>query len=165
MTIRIGEVLVSQGILTEHQVQQVLDTQGESARPFGLIAEELFSIEPEVIENAWVHQYAAIAERADLATLAPTAEALTYIERRQAWQFAVLPLRMESGELVIATTTNTLARALRFITRCLTVPGYLVIAETDALGKALEQHYPMAGLSSSALKDCPAQRITRADAA
>ena len=165
MSIRIGQVLVHQGILTNHQVDAILEAQGESARPFGLLAEELFDINPRDIENAWVHQYAEIAEHADLTTLAPTPEALAHIERRQAWQFAVLPLRLDANELVIATTTNTLARALRFISRCLTVPAYLVIAETDALGRALEQHYPMAALNGTSLADCPAARITRADAA
>ncbi len=165
MSIRIGQVLIDQGILTNDQVEQILTAQGTSARPFGLLAEELFAVEPEAIENAWVQQYASIAEHADLTSLCPTPEALAYIERRQAWQFAILPLRVEGAELVLATTTNTLARALRFISRCLTVPGYLVLAETEALGSALEAHYPMAALNPDALTDCPAARITRADAA
>ena len=60
MGTRIGDHLVSAGVLTEAQVDEVLEAQRETQRPFGWLCEQLFSIEPTVIEEAWAQQYAGL---------------------------------------------------------------------------------------------------------
>ena len=54
---KLGELMVRQGLLTEDQVQQVLAAQARRTEPFGSICERLFGIAPEVVEGAWVEQY------------------------------------------------------------------------------------------------------------
>ena len=73
----------------------------------------------------------SIRSRVDPTAEAICKDALLAVSRRQAWQFRVMPLRFEDGELIVATTAEHLARALRFASRCLAVPCYFVIAEAD----------------------------------
>lgn len=72
-------------------------------------------------------------------------DALGLLSRRQAWQFTLLPLRTESGELCLCTTAENLPRALRFVYRRLEMPAYFLTADPDAMADALQKHYPMSG--------------------
>lgn len=146
MSIRLGEVMVRRGLLTNAQVEEILEEQVRSRRPFGLIAEQLFNIEGPVIEQAWAEQYAEISGAFDLDANSPQPEAIACVSRRQAWQFSVLPVRFEGAELVMATTRENLPRALRFATRVLERPCYLVLVDSRTLDDALGLHYPMPGM-------------------
>lgn len=151
MSVRLGEILVIQGLLTRGELADLLEAQQHRARPIGLLAEELFGIEPAKIENAWAQQYALGAEHVDPLCERVQAQALSAIDRRQAWQFTILPLRFDGPDLIAATTENNLPRALRFVSRCLARSCYLVLSDADALGEALAYYYPMAGLSGATL--------------
>ncbi|MFG0275573.1 MAG: hypothetical protein ACF8QF_10990 [Phycisphaerales bacterium] len=145
---RIGELMVRKGLLTEEQVEAILTEQLERGGAFGALAEELFGIgEPEV-EDAWAEQYAIFAEQIDPRAEAPTADALALIDRRQAWQFRLMPLRVEGSEVVFVTTTSHLARALRFAIRHVESPAYFVLTAPGALAEALQSHYPMDGMDA-----------------
>lgn len=145
MSVRLGEVLVRHGVLTSDQVDDILLAQQRSKRPFGLLAEQMFGIEESVIERAWAEQYASITGTLDLDENEPEREALELVSRRQAWQFSVVPITFDGHELVLATTRDNLPRALRFATRVLERPCFFVLAEAESLGRALHEHYPMAG--------------------
>jgi hypothetical protein len=150
-TLRIGEVLVQRGTLTPAQVQAILEQQAQRHRPFGELAENMYGIDPTDIEQAWVEQYARLTRPVDVLRERTDSRAMGIIDRRQAWQFRVLPLRFDGRELVVATTADNLCRALRFVTRCLAVPCYLVLTEAAALGAALERYFPLAGMTAGAL--------------
>jgi hypothetical protein len=75
------------------------------------------------------------------------------ITRRQAWQFRVLPVRFDGRELMLATTRSQLRRALRFANNVLGLPVFLVLSESRPLGEALCRHYPMPGMSATAIDD------------
>jgi hypothetical protein len=85
----------------------------------------------------------------------PKATAL--IDRRQAWQFRIVPLRIEDCTLVAATTGRHLSRASRFTAAVLGRPALFVIVEPDELAGALEAIYPIGGLNESHVR---AQRIS-----
>lgn len=146
---RIGELLVRQGILTESEVEQVLLEQSRRTEPFGAICERLFGVSPDVIEDAWVEQYTELT-----GTLQPDFDrcdpaVMDVVTRRQAWQFRIMPVRWDDGALVMATTREHLQRALRFATNAIPFPVYFLITESEALAEALEAHYPMGGLGSA----------------
>lgn len=151
MAVRLGEILVQQGLLSEEQVSEILRHQRSTSRPFGALAEDLFGVTEQQVELAWAMQYENISQRVDPTAEAICKDALLAVSRRQAWQFRVMPLRFEDGELIVATTAEHLARALRFASRCLAVPCYFVIAEADRLGEALAEHFPMGGLGKEAI--------------
>ena len=62
---RIGEILVQQGVLSQQQVDQLIDQQQQTGRPLGWLAEQQFGIDPTVIEEAWAEQYAGLARTID----------------------------------------------------------------------------------------------------
>ncbi|MBL0927030.1 MAG: hypothetical protein IBJ11_05170 [Phycisphaerales bacterium] len=153
MPIRLGEVLVRQGLLTSEQVAQILEEQSRSQRPFGLLAEKLFGLSERDIERAWAEQYAVLSGTIDPRTEKTDPAALGAVDRRQAWQFRVLPLRFDGAELMLATTKENLPRALRFASRCLDRPCYLVVTEPELLGEALVRHYPMPGMTAASVAE------------
>jgi hypothetical protein len=151
--LRIGDLLVERGILSKEQVHDILDEQKSSGEPFGAICERLFDVSPETIEEAWASQYISITRKVNPAIETIDQKAVELVSRRQAWQFRVLPIRWDGRELMVATTPAHLRRALRFVTRFLGVPVYLVIADSRALGDALCRHYPLAGMTPASIDD------------
>jgi len=153
MKLRLGQMLVDSGTLTEEQVQMILAQQEECGRPFGVLCEELLGISPTVIEAAWARQYALTTRTIDPRLEVFDDHVRDLVTRRQAWQFRVLPIRFDDRELMAATTADHLPRALRFIQNTLGVPTYLVLTEATALGEALCRYYPLPGMTPQCVND------------
>jgi hypothetical protein len=145
--LRLGDLLVRRGVLTESQRDAVLDYQKLTGRPFGELAERLFGVGQQAVEHAWAEQYGMIARRVDPRTERTDPEVMNLIDRRQAWQFRVLPLRVDADEVILCTTQEHLVRALKFAGWKIQAPCYFVLADPVALGEALMRHYPLAGMS------------------
>jgi hypothetical protein len=141
--IQIGQLLVQQGVLTEKQVQHIVSLQRQSHRPFGDLAERLYGVSPEAIEDAWVQQYVAMAGVVDLSEMEFDLRCLRYINRRQAWQFQILPTHQDDQHLHVATDAEHLIRAVNFSTRRIDEPVYFVIAHRTQLREFLMKHYPV----------------------
>lgn len=142
-TIQIGQLLIEQGLLTEKQVAHILKVQKVSHRPFGDLAERLYGTSAQAVEDAWVQQYLHIAGTIDLDEQKMDEECLRLINRRQAWQFHVLPMNRENENLNVATTAEGLVRAVNFSTRTVDEPVYFQIAERKQLREFLMKHYPV----------------------
>lgn len=142
--LRIGEILVECGAITEAQRDQILEAQKQRGRPFGDVAERLFNLKPEVVEDAWATQYAQMADHVDARRLRPDSDALALISARQARQFGVLPVEIGGSELMVCTTEGNLVRALRFVGWKIGMPAYFVIADEASLEAAIERHYEAA---------------------
>lgn len=147
--IRLGDLLVLKGELTSEQRDQILAAQADCARPFGAIAEEMFGISPQVVEHAWAQQHALIAPRVDPRRTGVPKEILGMIDRRQAWQFGVVPVRIENAELVLATSPDLLVRAMRFAGWRVTMPCTFEMCDKDTLATALGIHYPIDGFDAA----------------
>lgn len=141
--IPIGQLLVEQGVLTHKQVQHILTVQRLSHRPFGDLAERLYGVSPEAVEDAWVQQYTRVAGVINLDECEVDSSCLGLINRRQAWQFHVLPLRRDSENLNVATDAEHLIRAVNFSTRRVDEPVCFVIAEKNQLRNYLMRNYPV----------------------
>jgi len=145
---RIGEMLVRMGVLSRSQIEAILDEQQSNNEAFGAIAERLFQIPPETIERAWIEQ---TQERATIfdPERGVDDDARELVVRRQAWQFGIVPLRIDDGYLIAATSRKQLPRAVRFATRVLGMPVQFEVAEDDELSKLLAVQYPMRGMDKS----------------
>ena len=142
--IRIGEILVEAGVLTEQQVFEVVQAQKQQQLPFGVLAERMFDVTMESIEQAWIEQYHRFTGTLDLDETHVDEKALRLISRRQAWQFELLPLRIEEGgELLVAASKRRLARAVTFAASRIERVVYFRVAESDQLREFLQIHYPM----------------------
>lgn len=149
--LHLGDLLVKHGVLTAAQREEVLQAQQHRGGPFGALAEEMFGVAPAAVERAWSEQYAAFAPLIDPRGLTITSATLDIINRRQAWQFAVLPIEFKSDRLVVCTTQEHLVRALRFTGWRLGHLCQFVLAHPQHLGEALCEHYPLPGMTPSAL--------------
>lgn len=141
--IQIGQLLVEQGVLSDKQVDHILKIQKVSHRPFGDLAERLYGIDPKAIEDAWVEQYLRTVGVVDLEDQEIETEALRVINRRQAWQFHMLPMNRQEENLNLATSAESLVRAVNFSTRKIDEPVYFLIAERQQLREFLMKHYPV----------------------
>mgnify|MGYP000713561167 CR=1 FL=1 len=141
--IQIGQLLVEQGVLTDKQVEEILQVQRVSHRPFGDLAERLFGISPEAVEDAWIEQYVRVAGVVDLNDLEIDARCLRMLSRRQAWQFHLLPICRQDGNLNMATDRESLVRAVNFSARRLDEPVCFLIAQRRQLREFLMRHYPV----------------------
>lgn len=141
--IQIGELLVEQGVLSRRQVDHILKVQKLSHRPFGDLAERLYGIAPKAVEDAWVEQYIRIAGVVDLEDRKIETECLRTLNRRQAWQFHLLPMNRRQETMSMATSADNLVRSVNFATRKLEEPVHFMIAERTQLREFLMKHYPV----------------------
>lgn len=144
--LKLGEVLVRHHVLDESQVDAILDEQQRSGRPFGELAERMFEVTASQIEQAWVDQYLSYGTEVDLRDQHIDVEVLRLLNRRQAWQFQMLPLRQEGPEVVAATTRERLPRAVNFAWRRVKDPVFFLIAQRPQLEGFLQEHYPWAAM-------------------
>jgi hypothetical protein len=159
MELRLGQILIEQGLLNQQQADSIAQRQEQTGQPFGLLCEQMFRLHPQAIERAWAMQYANLTRMVDPAHEAIDNRALELITRRQAWQFRVLPIRFDGRELMIATMRTQLRRALGFATSVLGMPTYLVLAGPQALGEALCRHYPLPGMTPRCVNDEALDRL------
>jgi hypothetical protein len=142
--IQIGELLVKQGVLKEAQVKHILAVQKATHRPFGDLAERLFSISPQVVEDAWVEQYVQSAGITDLEQLDFDSRCLRLLNRRQAWQFHLLPVNWDQSQFLnLATDAQSLVRAVNFASRRIDESIHMLIADRDQLRDFLMKHFPV----------------------
>ena len=141
--IQIGQLLIEQGVLTRQQVDHILHVQKISHRPFGDLAERLFNISPQAVEDAWVQQYLRMVGTIDLEDQKFDEQCLRLLNRRQAWQFHMLPMNQANDNLNIATSADDLVRAVNFSAKKIDEPIYFQIAERTQLRDFLMRHYPV----------------------
>jgi hypothetical protein len=141
--IRIGEILIEQGVLSERQVRHILNVQRTVNRPFGDLAERLYGVDACAVEDAWVDQYARYVGTVDLSEADADKACLRLINRRQAWQFHVVPLDRDDAHLRVPTTADNLVRAVNFSTRKFAEPVFFVLADKKQVRELLMKHYPV----------------------
>ena len=143
--IPIGQLLIEQGVLTRQQVDHILAVQKASHRPFGDLAERLYGIAPHAVEDAWVEQYVRTAGVVDLEQIRFDADCLRMINRRQAWQFHLLPTDRDERQqhLNVATDADHLVRAVNFASRRIDQAVCFLIADRQQLREFLMKYYPV----------------------
>ena len=147
---RIGEMLVRMGVLNRAQVEEILEEQQSSNEPFGTLAERLFDVSSDTIERVWIEQTQDRAQLFD-AGRGIDDDARELVIRRQAWQFGIVPLRLDDGYLVAATSRGQLPRAVLFATRVLGMAVQFEIADDETLSQLLAHQYPIRGMDKSML--------------
>ena len=158
----IGTLMVNNGVITKQQLEQILERQRQTHRPFGEIAEELCGVRAKDVERAWAEQYAQTTRWVN-PTLEPCDPGVhDLVSRRQAWQFRVLPLGYDGSELMVCTTQEGLVRAMNFAARQIPVTCYFVLAKLDQLAEALMRQYPMEGMSAESLAGESVAKLTPA---
>ena len=157
---RIGEMLVTTGLLSPEQVEVILRKQQSHPEPFGLLAQRLYGLDPQKIEDVWTETTIRMSSIVRPDTNAIDQNVLDLLTRRQAWQFRFLPMRFdEEGVLVAATTKDHLSRAVRFATRVLDRPCVFVLTDAEYLAAKLEEFYTLPGLDERILEERQLQNV------
>jgi len=142
----IGQILVEQGVLTPNQVARALAAQAERETPLGRVAEMLFNIERTAVIQALAEQVAMRAPEASLASEEFDPQCLHMISAKEAWDCLILPIRWDKGELLCATTIETLPVAIELLQAKLDCPYHFVIAEMRPLEGFISSLYSYEGV-------------------
>ncbi len=146
---QIGRLLVARGLLTEQQVQQVLDAQGATPKAFGRLASQLFGIDPAVIYRALADQVIRQATEASIVHETVDGYCRSLVTAWEAWEHLVLPMRIEAGCLVCAATVETLPEAIELMERATPLPCRFVLAPCHLLEQYVEEQYDFDGIEVS----------------
>lgn len=142
----IGQILVEQGVLTNKQVVTAMATQEDKETPLGSIVERLFGVERANIIEALAEQVATRAPEAKLAKEDFDPDCLEMISAKEAWECLALPIRWEDGELLCATTIETLPAAIELLQARLDCPYHFAIAEMRPLEEFIASLYAYEGV-------------------
>ena len=146
---RIGEMLITAGLLTSEETEQILRRQQSHPEPFGLLAQRMFGLDPQQIEDVWTETTIRLGEVVRPEDSEIDLNVLDLVTRRQAWQFRIIPVSWDDGCLVLVTTRDHLARALRFATRSIPFQVYFLLVETGVFAEALNANYAMPGMDAN----------------
>jgi len=143
----IGQIMIQQGVLDAQQVEQVLSRQREREQPFGRIAQDLFGISEMSVLQALAEQVAQRSPEASLATERFDPQVLRLISAKDAWDLLILPIRWDDdGELLVATTEETLPAAIELLSARLDCPFHFAIAEMRPLEEFIANLYAYEGV-------------------
>lgn len=87
-----------------------------------------------------------IPSEADLFQQRIDPSCLTLISARQAWDHLALPLRMEAGALLCATTDQCLSSVVALMSRSSDLPVRYLLTETRPLEQLIAEQYDYEGI-------------------
>ncbi|MEM6551412.1 MAG: hypothetical protein AAF750_04710 [Planctomycetota bacterium] len=146
---RLGQILIARGLLNESQVQQILDQQQQQDPParFGVLARQQFDLHDEDVLSALTELHLRRSPQTSLAAEPADPQCLRIVTAEQAWDSLVLPLRVEDGELVCATTLETLSSAIEMLESRTDQTFRFIIAEICQLEQFIAERYAYEGIA------------------
>lgn len=149
---RLGQILIARGLLSESQLQQLLDEQdqqgsNDAGTRLGVLARERFELHHEDVYSALTELHLRRSPQTSLAVERFDPTALRVLTAEQAWDSLVLPLRTEDGELVCATTLETLSSAIELLETKTDLPFRFVIVEICQLEQFIAERYAYEGIA------------------
>ncbi|MEM9416118.1 MAG: hypothetical protein AAGA29_11685 [Planctomycetota bacterium] len=142
----IGQIMIERGVLTAEQVDQVLASQAERYAPFGKLTETMFGIDEHTVNEAVADQVAGRTPFTKLCKERFDPEVLSLFTAREAWDTLVLPIRMEDGELLCATTVETLSSAIELMQGKPGLAYHFVLAEMRPIEEFIANLYAYEGV-------------------
>ena len=138
--IRIGDLMVSAGYITEDQLKEALTIQKQSGGK---------RIGQTLIDLGYVTEaqmLSALADRldmqlVDLGSVSIDPETVKLIPKQMADQYVMLPLVQEDGQVILAVNDPLNLYAIEDIRQTIGMPVRTVIAEEQALKDAIDYHY------------------------
>jgi len=143
---RIGQIMIDLHLLDPTQVEQLITLQAADPRPLGQIASEQFGLERQRVCEALAAQMLADCPRTNLTRETFDPNCLYLLRAEEAWQAMVLPMRVEDGALLCATTAETLDRAISLMQQRTHTPYRFLIVPIRQLEQYVCQLYDYEGL-------------------
>lgn len=136
---RVGDWLVTQGVLTEEQRDQAIQVQQQGKSRFGEVVVSLgFTTEAE-IANCLAQQYDL--PRADLANIKPTEEALKLVSPTFALSRVMLPVKVTQTEFHCVISDPLDIQATDYLTRAIGKRLVLSVGAGSEIFEAITKAY------------------------
>ncbi len=157
---RIGEMLLAQGYITEEQLSKALETQKSSGKRLGRTLVDLGYMPEERLIEILSRQFEVPYVKLDTFTIDP--EAYTYLPEDMCKQYKVVPLFMQKPEedrlqarptLTIAMTDPTNMRTISIIKFKVKMDVDIVMASDADVQKAIERVFAGHGTAEESLAD------------
>lgn len=137
--IRLGDMLIQQGLLTSNQLTDALTEQKATGRKLGRIIVDSGVVTEEAISKALARQLQA--EFIDLRGFTPRAELVKLLPEQQARRFRALVLKEEAGKLVVGFADPTDLMVFDEVARVLKRDIDLAVVTESELLSALDRFY------------------------
>jgi MSHA biogenesis protein MshE len=137
--IRLGDLLIQQGLLTDEQLKQALDEQKRSGRKLGRIFVDSGYVTEEGIAKALAGQLQA--EFVDLRSFQPKPELIRLLPEAQARRFRAIVLGEQAGSLRVGFADPTDITAYDEVTRIVKRDIELVVVIESQLVPLLDRVY------------------------
>lgn len=135
----IGKMLKDMGIIAQEQIDAALHVQKVSGDALGEILVKLNFITTDELAHVIAMQYNL--EYVDLESYIPAHETLKLIDKEFAMLNMVLPLKVDSGMLVIATAWPNNDTISDYLQESTEYPIRFVVSDSKAIGKYLQLYY------------------------
>jgi hypothetical protein len=141
---RIGELLSQMVPLSGHDIDEILQEQSATRKPFGDIALAMGLCRPEHIWKAWCGQLLIDSDprRIDLNTFGIDTQAIGYIPHQTARQFNVIPVRVLGDFLVVAAADRSMIDQAAPLAEIAGKQVRFVLTDAQAIRRAIESYYP-----------------------
>lgn len=134
---RIGEILISKGLITQQHLEQALELQRENRKRVGEIWVEAGIISEEILARALATQYSV--PYFDMSNYQPKDELLALVPDSLIHQYRVLPVRLLGNTLTIVTADPTNVVSFQNIARFTGYQVEFVVAQQSQLDKHTEK--------------------------
>ena len=137
--IRIGDLLVTAGYITEAQLKEALTIQKTEGKRVGEVLQDLgYATEKQILT--------ALADRLgtvliDISTYKIDVEAVRLIPKQMAEQYVMMPIENNDGQVVLAVNDPLNLYAIEDIRQTIGLPVDTVLAELEPLKNAIEYQY------------------------
>ena len=143
---RFGELLSRLVPLSGHDIEEILQEQTANRRKFGDIALSWGLCKPEHIWDAWAQQSAHDHELVDLEKVGVDAQAAALLPAEVAHKLNVIPVRMASDIVLVATADAQPEHLADALNELLRRRVRFVRVERDQLARVMQTYYPMVRL-------------------
>lgn len=140
---RFGELLSRLVPLSGHDIEEILQEQTANRRKFGEIALSWGLCKPEHIWDAWAQQSAHDHERVDLEKVGVDAQATALLPAEIARKLNVVPVRVASDVVLVATADATPEHMADALNELLRRRVRFVQVEREQLERTLQRYYPI----------------------
>lgn len=139
MPVLLGEMLIQKGLVTQDQIDEILEYKVSNRARFGEAAVKLGFIEENDLPQLLAEQLSL--PFLDLSSFRIEDEALSMIPKETAWKLNVIPLFLLDGVLTVATDDPGDIMKMNDLSRVTNKRIQRAVAQADAITRAIESHY------------------------
>ncbi len=154
----LAEILLEEKLLTQEQLSRALAARKESGKQLDrVLLDSVVVDEKELLKSAAGLLSARYTDRIDERSLDP--EILTRVPREFALRNNLLPLRMDDGRVVVATSDPFNLAAIDEVASLFEADADIVVAAGEEVARAIHHSYPLTASPEEVVEDLSAGEL------